>query len=155
MRLDLHHAIRISHLGRDMGGCKTYGGRKTYQRTRSPENFWTPPKELLVCSVVAGGGKRTVRGGGPKPFFGRGVIREVFHPPLFSNPPWRPLTQSLFRLRWRPCRCYASSRKPGTIRHNQNTELGLGSTLRSLHRTFFVAKPKTLFASPAPVVRSP
>ena len=39
-------------LGRDMGGCKTYGGRKTYQRTRSPENFWTPPKELLVCSVV-------------------------------------------------------------------------------------------------------
>ena len=37
---------------RDMGGCKTYGGRKTYQRTRSPENFWTPPKELLVCSVV-------------------------------------------------------------------------------------------------------
>ena len=39
-------------LGRDMGGCKTYGGRKTYQRTRSPENFWTPPKKLLVCSVV-------------------------------------------------------------------------------------------------------
>ena len=39
-------------LGRDMGGCKTYGGWKTYQRTRSPKNFWTPPKELLVCSVV-------------------------------------------------------------------------------------------------------
>ena len=38
-----------------------------------------------------GGGKRTVRGGGPKPLFGRGVIREVFHPPLFSTPPWRPL----------------------------------------------------------------
>ena len=29
-----------------------------------------------------GGGKRTVRG--PKPLFGRGVIREVFHP-LFSG----------------------------------------------------------------------
>ena len=29
--------------------------------------------------------------GGPKPLFGRGVIREVFHPPLFSTPPWRPL----------------------------------------------------------------
>ena len=29
--------------------------------------------------------------GGPKPFFGRGVIREVFHPPLFYTPPWRPL----------------------------------------------------------------
>ena len=29
--------------------------------------------------------------GGPKPLFGRGVIREVFHPPPFSTPPWRPL----------------------------------------------------------------
>ena len=35
-----------------MGGVQTYGGRKTYQRTRSPENFWTLRKELLVCSVV-------------------------------------------------------------------------------------------------------
>ena len=26
-------------LGPWYGGCKTYGGRKTYQRTRSPENF--------------------------------------------------------------------------------------------------------------------
>ena len=34
------------------GGCKTYGGRTMYQRTHSPENFWTPPKELLACSVV-------------------------------------------------------------------------------------------------------
>ena len=25
--------------------------------------------------------------GGSKPLFGRAVIREVFHPPLFSNPP--------------------------------------------------------------------
>ena len=40
-----------------------------------------------------GGGKRTVRGG-PKPLFGRGVIREVFHPPPFSSPPWRPLIKS-------------------------------------------------------------
>ena len=39
-------------LGRDMGGYKTYGGRKMYQRTRSPENFWPPPKELLACSTV-------------------------------------------------------------------------------------------------------
>ena len=31
--------------------------------------------------------------GGPKPPFGRGVIREVFPPPLFfPTPPWRPLT---------------------------------------------------------------
>ena len=75
-------------LGRDMGGCKTYGGGKTYQRTRSPENFWTPPKELLVCSVVdfctvlnraltpEGGRKRTVRGGvHDTPFFGHGEVR--------------------------------------------------------------------------------
>ena len=27
-------------------------GRKTCQRTRPPEKFWTPPKKLLVCSVV-------------------------------------------------------------------------------------------------------
>ena len=39
------------------------------------------------------GGKRTVRGGGPKPLFGRGVIREVFHPALFSTRPWRPPNQ--------------------------------------------------------------
>ena len=25
--------------------------------------------------------------GGPKSLFGRGVIREVFHPPLFFHPP--------------------------------------------------------------------
>ena len=31
-------------------------------------------------------------GGGPRPIFGRGVIREVFLPPYFSTPPpWRPL----------------------------------------------------------------
>ena len=42
----------IAFQGRDMGGCKTYGGRKRYQRTRPPEKFWTPPKELVFCSVV-------------------------------------------------------------------------------------------------------
>ena len=90
-------------LGRDMGGCRTYGGRKTYQRKRSPENFWTPPKELLVCSVLdfctgknraltpEGGAKRTVRGGVQNLFCWRGVIREVFHP-LFFPPPPRLLT---------------------------------------------------------------
>ena len=50
--LHLLHPRNTTFLGRDMGGCKTYGGRKTYQTMRSPENFWTPPKELLVCSVV-------------------------------------------------------------------------------------------------------
>ena len=33
--------------------------------------------------------------GGPKPLFGRGVIREVFLPPLFSTPPWHALRDSL------------------------------------------------------------
>ena len=33
--------------------------------------------------------------GGPQPFFGRGVIREVFHPPPFSTTPWRPLNHDL------------------------------------------------------------
>ena len=156
-----------SQLGRDMGGCKTYGGRKTspekrHQRMRSPENFWTPPKELLVCSVVefCTGKNRALTpesgwktyhtiGGVQNPFlsedfsllvafdysllfrgfsvalfclekqcsglfrgffvapvlgkiyayspleqssdFGRGVIREVFQPPLFSTPPWQRL----------------------------------------------------------------
>ena len=66
-----------------------YGGRKSTRRTRSPENFWTPPKELLVCSVVDFcTGKTEHRylsgvenvlyggGGGPKTLFGRGVIRD-------------------------------------------------------------------------------
>ena len=81
-----------------MGGCKTYGVRKTYQRTRPPEKFWTPPKQLLVHSVVdlyAGkteqwhrrGVENVPYEGGPKALFGRGVIREVFLPPLFSTPP--------------------------------------------------------------------
>ena len=40
-------------LGHDMGGCKTYGGRKMHQTTHPPENqnFWTPRKERLVTLV--------------------------------------------------------------------------------------------------------
>ena len=35
-----------------------------------------------------GGGGNVPYEGGPKPLFGRGVIREVFHPPpFFSDPP--------------------------------------------------------------------
>ena len=56
------------------------GGGGTYQRTRSPENFWTPPKELLVCSVgdfvqeeqstdTWEKWKTYRRRGGPKPLF--------------------------------------------------------------------------------------
>ena len=85
-------------LGHDMGGCKTYGGRQTYQRTRPPEKFWTPlQKSFWSASVVdfctGKTEQRHPRGvenvpyeGVPKPLFGRGVIREVFLPPLFSTP---------------------------------------------------------------------
>ena len=60
-----------NRLGHDMGGCKTY--RKTYQRTRPPEKFWTPPKELLVWGVQ-------------NPFLG-GVSFVRFFSPLFFPPP--------------------------------------------------------------------
>ena len=91
-----------------MGGCKTYGGRKTYQRTRFPENSWTPPKELLVCSVVdfcTGKTERwRLRGvenvpyeGGSKTPFWEGcpswLVR--FSTPSFFHPPWRPLKNSM------------------------------------------------------------
>ena len=44
-----------------------------------------------------GGGKRTVRGGGPKPLFGRGVLREAFLPPPFMAYPEREPMSQLFR----------------------------------------------------------
>ena len=98
-----------------MGGCKTYRGRKTYQRTRSPEKFWTPPKEPLVCSVVDSctgktepwhlrgveSGKRTVWGG-PKPLLG-GCHSWGFPPPSFSHPLLGriPSTAGTFRKKFR------------------------------------------------------
>ena len=36
--------------------------------------------------------------GGPKTLIGRGVIREVFHPPPFSTPPWHPKITILFEI---------------------------------------------------------
>ena len=97
---------REGYLGHDMGGCKTYGGEENVPENALSRKFWTPQKELLVCSVIDScRGKtehRHLRGvenvpyeGGPKPLFGRGVIREVFHPPLFPPPLWRPLRYQL------------------------------------------------------------
>ena len=75
------------------------GGRKTYQRTRSPENFLDASKRAsgLLCrgflyrknrALTPEGGWKTYRTrGGPKPPFGKGVFREVFHPLLFSTLP--------------------------------------------------------------------
>ena len=57
-----------------------------YQRTRSPENFWTLPKELLVCSVVDFcAGKE--RGGSKTPFWGARVsfVRFSTPPMAFSD----------------------------------------------------------------------
>ena len=53
------------------GGCKTYGGRKTYQRTRLPKNsgplqksFWSAQSWIFItgnrATTPEGGGKRTV-----------------------------------------------------------------------------------------------
>ena len=93
-------------LGCDMGGCKTYGGRKTYQRTRSPENCWTPPKELLVCSVVDFCTGKTwhwhlrrvenvpYEGGVQNPFLG-GVSFVRFSTPLFFPPAHGVLWESV------------------------------------------------------------
>ena len=91
---------RCEELGHDIGGGKRMG--ETYQRTRSAENFWTPPKELLVCSVVEFCTGKTEQwhlrgvenvpyhGGVQKPFWD-GCHSWGFPPPLFSTPPWRPL----------------------------------------------------------------
>ena len=89
-------------LGRDMGGCKTYGGGKRTGERALPKifgplqkSFWSALLWIFVQekqSTDTWGGWKTYRTrGGPKPLFGTGVIREVFHPPLFSTPPWRPL----------------------------------------------------------------
>ena len=93
--------VRIGNrncLGRDMGGWQNVWGEENV-----PENALLDPSKRasgLLCRgflyrknralTPEGGGKRT-GGGGPKPLFGRGVICEVFHPPLFSTPPRRPL----------------------------------------------------------------
>ena len=79
------------------GGAKHMRGKRTRKRAL-PINFG--PLQKSFRSALSwifvqekqrltheGGGKRTVRGGGPKPLFGRGVIREVFLPPLSPPPP--------------------------------------------------------------------
>ena len=88
------------------GGAKHMGGGKRTRERALPEIFgpfqksfwsalsWISVQEKQIADTW-GGWKtyRTRGGGGPKPFLGRRVIREVFHPPLFSTPPspWRPL----------------------------------------------------------------
>ena len=77
------------------------GGKRTEERAL-PKNsgplqksFWSAQSWLFVqekeSNDTRGGWKTYRTRGGPKPLFGRGVLREVFLPPLFSTPPWRPL----------------------------------------------------------------
>ena len=97
-------------LGRDMGGggAKRMGGGKRTRERALPKifgplqkSFWSTLSWIFVQgkqSTDTWGGWKTYRTrGGPKPLFGRGVICEVFHPPLFSTPPWHPLICALLR----------------------------------------------------------
>ena len=86
------------------GGVQNVWGEENVPENALCRKFWNPSKRAsgLLCRgflyrknralTPEGGGKRTVTRGVQNPFFGRGVIREVFHPPLFSTPPWRPLS---------------------------------------------------------------
>ena len=87
------------------GGAKRIGGGKRTRECALPKifgalqkSFWSALSWISVQenrALTREGGWKTYRTrGGPKPLFGWGVIREVFHPPLFSTPPWRPLKKT-------------------------------------------------------------
>ena len=71
----------LSNLGRDMGGCKTYGGGGNVPENALSRKFLDPSKRAsgLLCRgflyrknravTPEGGGKRTVRGGSKTPFW--------------------------------------------------------------------------------------
>ena len=88
-----------------------WGGANVWRKECVPENalsrkFLDSSKRAsgLLCrgilyrknrALTPEGGDKTYRTrGGPKPLLGRGVIREVFQPPLFSTPPWHPLNKT-------------------------------------------------------------
>ena len=84
-------------LGRDMGAAKRMG-EENVPENALPKNFG-PLQEKKSCwaalswifvqekqSTDTWNGVENVPYEGPKPLFGKGVIREVFHPPLFSPP---------------------------------------------------------------------
>ena len=84
------------------GGAKRMGGGKRTRECGLPKifgpvqkSFWSALswiKKKKNRALTPEGGWKTYRTrGGPKPIFGTGVIREVFHPPLFSTSPWRRL----------------------------------------------------------------
>ena len=84
------------------GGAKRMGGGKRTRERALPKifgplqkSFWSALSWIFIqekqSNDTLGGWKTYRTRGGPKPIFGRGVIHEVFHPPLFSTLPWRPL----------------------------------------------------------------
>ena len=91
----------------DMGGCKTYGGRKTYQRTRfldpPQKSFWSALSWILVQekqSTDTWGGWRTYHTRGcPKPLFWEGCHSWGFPPPSFFHPPMASSSVSYFGVR--------------------------------------------------------
>ena len=79
------------------GLCKTVWGEENVPENALSRKFLDPSKRAsgLLCRGFLYRKRRALTPEGsakrPKPLFGRGVIREVFHPPLSSSPPWRPL----------------------------------------------------------------
>ena len=82
------------------------GGKRTEERAL-PKNsgplqksFWSAQSWIFVqekeSNDTRGGWKTYRTRGGPKPLFGRGVLREVFLPPLFSTPPMASSEKRLF-----------------------------------------------------------
>ena len=85
-------------LGHKKGGCKTYGGRKTYRTTHPPDNFCAPQMSVWPgqsSAFLQGKSSNDVREGwktyrmmgGPKPLFLGGVSFVRFSLPLLFPPP--------------------------------------------------------------------
>ena len=104
-------------LGPGCGGVQNvWGGGKRTREHALPKifgplqtRFWSALSWIFVQenkTLTPEGVENVPHEGGSKILFWRGVIREVFHPPLFSTPPWRPLICALLRsfadLRLRP-----------------------------------------------------
>ena len=101
-------------LGRDMGGWQNVwgGGKRTRERALPKivgplqKSFWSEGCRGFLYrkkqSTDTRGGWKTCRTrGGPNPVFGKGVIREVFHPPLFFHPAMASSPKNLLRLFFR------------------------------------------------------
>ena len=97
----VHSAQQMKHAV-IWGGAKRVGGGGNVPENALSQKFLDPLKgasgllcrgflyrknRALTLEGLRGWKTFRTRGWGPKPLFGRGVIREVFHPPPFSTPP--------------------------------------------------------------------